>query len=211
MGEFLEKWWPTLLGVVLVLGAGVLLWPDQKGPNVALGPEPSAAAALGPPNPAPPTRTDQEVERQHNLEDARRHAMLREAEDARERSGDAAADADSEREPTSAAADAPARTIRLTENSPEVQRALRQVEVELYETSWCKYCKKTRAFLDRSGVNYRAYDIEADGSAKVRKDQLSPAKGVPLTVVDGQIISGYSESELNSAFQTAVGQRLSAR
>ncbi len=210
MGDFWDSRWPTVLGVVLFAGAAVLLWPD-RGPSV--GAEPSAPALAVAPtvpvNTAAQFRTDQEVERRHDLEAAEQRALLRRAEGERERMLEPALD--SSAEPARGGAGDQVRPVKLTEDSPEVRRALGQVEVELYETSWCQYCKKTRAFLDRSGVRYRAYDVEADSSAERRKDELAPGKGVPLTVVDGQLISGFSESALNSAFQVAVGQRLSAR
>ena len=67
-------------------------------------------------------------------------------------------------------------------------------QVELYVTSWCPYCHKAEAYLDRHGIEYRSYDIEKDAAAAKRKDQLDPRRGVPFAMVNGVAIHGWSES-----------------
>ena len=65
--------------------------------------------------------------------------------------------------------------------------------VEIYTTSWCPYCKKAEAFLKANGINYVNFDIDKDKAAAKRKAQLDSRKGVPLAVIDGQTIYGFSE------------------
>ena len=203
MGEFLERWWPSLAGVVLLILAGLLLWPDS--PEQSIRPEVAAVSQTPTQTPAGETRAA-ELERQKALDDARRRVALEEA--ARQRS------TTPEVEPAPGDA-SPSRdigqTVTFTQDSPDVRRTLRLVEVELYETSWCQYCRKTRAFLDRSGISYRAYDVEADETAKLRRDRFAPGSGVPVTVIDGEAVRGFSEQSLNAAFQNAVERRLAAR
>lgn len=148
-----------------------------------------------------------ELDRRKALEDARLRAALDAArKDLDARAVDSPRDGADDRK-----SDVSAPGATLTQNSPEVQNALRLVEVELYETSWCQYCRKTRAYLQQSGINFRAYDIEADETAKLRRQRLAPGTGVPLTVIDGQAIQGFSEQSLNAAFQSAIQRRLAAR
>lgn len=203
MGEFLERWWPSLAGVVLLILAGLLLWPDS--PEQSIRPEVAAVSQTPTQASAGETRAA-ELERQKALDDARRRVALEEA--ARQRS------TTPEVEPAPGDA-SPSRdigqTVTFTQDSPDVRRTLRLVEVELYETSWCQYCRKTRAFLDRSGISYRAYDVEADETAKLRRDRFAPGSGVPVTVIDGVAVRGFSEQSLNAAFQSAVERRLTAR
>ena len=207
MGELWEQWWPTLVGGLLLAGGALLLWPRATDQRIEA--EAPAAVTLAP-APAPssgrPTEQDEQVSREHELEEARLRAAVRAAKEepgqSRERpDDDSVAKADTE----------PVRPVQLTERSAEVRTALSQVDVELYETSWCKYCRKTRAFLEQSGIRYRAYDVEADSLAKARKSDLAPGTGVPVVVIDEQVLVGFSEAALNAAFQTAVGRRLHAR
>jgi len=72
----------------------------------------------------------------------------------------------------------------ITENSRSV---------ELYTTSWCPYCRKAEAFLTANGIPFVSYDIEKDKAAALRKKQLDKRKGVPLAVINGQTIYGFSE------------------
>lgn len=66
-------------------------------------------------------------------------------------------------------------------------------QVELYITSWCPYCKKAVNFFQSRGITFAAYDIEKDENAARRKKQLDSRNGVPLAVIDGQKIHGYSD------------------
>jgi glutaredoxin len=208
MGELWERWWPTVLGIALLGTAGFFFWPDADGPGAALEQPPAVAE----PSPAtlPSSATEArgaDLDRQRLLEEARQRSLLRGATD----EPPAGPERNALPEPDAVGRDEPNRAVTLTQDSPEVQRVLPLIEVELYETAWCQYCKKTRAFLDGSGINYRAYDVEADETAKLRKDRLAPGRGVPLTVIDGEALYGFSEAALNAAFQAAIKRRLAGR
>ena len=75
-------------------------------------------------------------------------------------------------------------------------------DVDIYITSWCPYCKQAMAYLDSQGIFYNKYDIEYDADAAARKRKLAPGySGVPLTVINGQIISGFSENRFEQALK----------
>lgn len=74
-------------------------------------------------------------------------------------------------------------------------------KIELFVTSWCPYCKKAKAYLDGRGIDYQLYDIEQDADAARRKSQLSPNSGVPLAIIDGKIVNGWSQSAYEAALE----------
>ena len=74
-------------------------------------------------------------------------------------------------------------------------------QVELYVTSWCRYCKKAKKYFRSRGIPFKEYDIEKDMAAARRKDKLSPQKGVPFAVVNGRKIYGYSPEGYESALK----------
>ena len=74
-------------------------------------------------------------------------------------------------------------------------------KVELYSTSWCTYCQKARDFFRSRGILFTEYDIEKDRSAALRKRQLDRRQGVPLAIINGRRIHGYSEA----AYTRALG------
>jgi glutaredoxin len=77
----------------------------------------------------------------------------------------------------------------VEERSPAANR---QVAAEMYSTSWCGYCRKAREYFQTRGIRLIEYDIEADPSAAERKRQIDTRPGVPLVVINGQLIHGYA-------------------
>lgn len=73
-------------------------------------------------------------------------------------------------------------------------------QVDLYVTSWCPYCKKAIAFMHKNNIAFHEYDIEQDLDAAARKESLDPGySGIPLAVINGSIIRGFSEAKYQKA------------
>jgi glutaredoxin-like YruB-family protein len=73
--------------------------------------------------------------------------------------------------------------------------------VEIYETSWCVYCKKAKQFFRSKGIDFIAYNIETDPQAARRMMAMTQNRGVPFVVINGQGISGYSVAAYEQALQ----------
>ena len=69
----------------------------------------------------------------------------------------------------------------------------KHVVVELYTTSWCPHCTKAKNFLTKNGIDFVNFDIEKDTAAARRKKMIDSREGVPLAIIDGQTIYGFSE------------------
>lgn len=76
-------------------------------------------------------------------------------------------------------------------------------KVELYTTSWCPYCEKSREYFRNQGVAFKEYDIEKDASAAARKKRLGSSRGVPFAVVNGEKIQGYSVKKYEQALKNS--------
>lgn len=74
-------------------------------------------------------------------------------------------------------------------------------QVELYVTSWCPYCKQAEEFFRSQGIPFIAYDIEKDSAAARRKEEFAKGKGVPLALINGQKIYGYSAEAYREALK----------
>lgn len=70
--------------------------------------------------------------------------------------------------------------------------------VELYVTSWCPYCTKAKAYFDGKGIAYSLYDIDKDAAANLRYKRYG-GRGVPLVMINGTAIAGYSVAEFEKA------------
>ena len=93
-------------------------------------------------------------------------------------------------------------SLVIRPNSPAAQVRQGGPKVEVYMTTWCGYCKKTLSYLDEKGVSYAAYDIESDSAAKERYLALG-GQGVPLVVIDGNKIAGYSPQAMDRYLQAS--------
>jgi len=78
-------------------------------------------------------------------------------------------------------------------------------QIDLYVTSWCPYCKKAIAFLHKNNIAFNAHDIEQDINAATRKKELDPGySGIPLAVINGATIRGFSEG----TYQQALAKKI---
>lgn len=74
-------------------------------------------------------------------------------------------------------------------------------KVELYVTSWCGYCKKAKAFFNSRGIDFIAYDVEKDKNAARRHKELNRRGGVPVAVINGRKILGFSAGAYENALK----------
>ena len=74
-------------------------------------------------------------------------------------------------------------------------------KVELYTTSWCGYCRQAKEFLTSQGVPFSEYDIEKNTEAARRFKKVNPSGGVPVAVIGGRKLVGYSQR----AYAQALG------
>jgi len=82
-----------------------------------------------------------------------------------------------------------------------------QNEVIIYTTSSCPNCKNAKAFLENRGISYTNYDIQVSAEGRERHEVLvKPFRkngqiGVPLIIINGKIIYGFSANEMVAALQ----------
>jgi mycoredoxin len=74
-------------------------------------------------------------------------------------------------------------------------------KVILYATSWCGYCKKTRALLADNKIEYIEYDIETSEEGLKQHEQLG-GNGVPVLDIKGTVIHGYDEVKITDTLKS---------
>ena len=76
------------------------------------------------------------------------------------------------------------------------------IQVVMYMTDWCPYCKKAGEYIKSLGVNLIEYDIEKNENRKKEMKVLSGGSAmVPLIDVEGIIIRGYVPEEISAAVE----------
>jgi NADH-dependent peroxiredoxin subunit F len=73
-------------------------------------------------------------------------------------------------------------------------------KVTVYSTQHCQYCRMAKAFLDKHGVPYESIDVGEDDTAAEKMIELSGQRGVPVIVVDDEVIVGFDSQRLNELF-----------
>ena len=71
--------------------------------------------------------------------------------------------------------------------------------VTLYSAVWCGYCKQAKAWLAGHGVAYSNVDIDAPGGMAALAQANGGGTGVPVLVVDGKTMNGFSASAYDAA------------
>lgn len=88
----------------------------------------------------------------------------------------------------------------LDESSDEAAASQATI-VEIYVTSWCRYCEKAKNFFRVKGIEFEVFDVERDARAARRMRSLTSLQAVPFVVINGQGITGYSTAEYERALQ----------
>ncbi|MDP3563398.1 MAG: Uxx-star family glutaredoxin-like (seleno)protein [Methanoregula sp.] len=73
-------------------------------------------------------------------------------------------------------------------------------KVTVYSTQNCPYCRMAKAFLEKHGVPYESLDVGADSEAAQKMIALSGQRGVPVIMVDDEVIVGFDSERLNELF-----------
>jgi len=72
--------------------------------------------------------------------------------------------------------------------------------VTLYSAVWCGYCKQAKAWLGAHNVAYNNVDIDAPGGTAALAQASGSGSGVPVLVVDGRTLNGFSAGAYDAAF-----------
>ena len=70
------------------------------------------------------------------------------------------------------------------------------MNITVYTTPTCPYCYQTKEFLSRRGIQFTEKNIAADPVAAQEMIQASGQRGVPVTVIDDQVVVGYDQRRL---------------
>jgi glutaredoxin 3 len=73
-------------------------------------------------------------------------------------------------------------------------------KVVVYSTPTCPYCKRTKDYLTQKGISFTDYDVARDRDKAKEMIDKSKQMGVPVIVVDGEIVVGFNQAKLDSLF-----------
>ncbi len=78
-------------------------------------------------------------------------------------------------------------------------------KIKVYKKTYCPYCTKAIALLDKKGVQYEVVDVTEDVALQEEMFKVAVGRTVPQIVINGKSIGGCddlykleSEGKLNS-------------
>lgn len=89
-------------------------------------------------------------------------------------------------------------------NAAPTARRGQTSDVVLYSASWCGYCTKARAHLDRSGIDYEVRNVDNAEVAQELRDKTGRG-GIPVLDFSGEILRGYSPQQYDNAIRAIQG------
>jgi glutaredoxin 3 len=63
----------------------------------------------------------------------------------------------------------------------------------MYTTTWCGYCVRAKALLERRGLEYEEVLMDDDPAFRQKLLDLTGRWTVPQIFIDGKAIGGYTE------------------
>ena len=71
------------------------------------------------------------------------------------------------------------------------------INVKIYSTPTCPWCKKAKAYLDEKGVAFENFNVAEDMKAQEEMIKISGQMGVPVLDIDGQIVIGFDKGKID--------------
>ena len=75
------------------------------------------------------------------------------------------------------------------------------MKVKIYTTPQCTWCKRVKNLLSEHGIEYEETDVSQNEEAAEKMVEISGQTGVPVTDIEGKIITGFDEPELKKALK----------
>lgn len=71
-------------------------------------------------------------------------------------------------------------------------------EVVVYSTPTCPWCTRAKSYLSQLGVAYEEKDVSRDIEAAREMVRISGQMGVPVLVIDGNVVVGFDKAKIDS-------------
>jgi glutaredoxin 3 len=78
----------------------------------------------------------------------------------------------------------------------DMTRTASSKNVTIYTLDTCPYCHQAKEFLSQQGIDYQEIDVGRDRDGAYEMMAISGQKGVPVIVIDGDVIVGFDREIL---------------
>jgi glutaredoxin-like YruB-family protein len=71
------------------------------------------------------------------------------------------------------------------------------MSIVVYTTPTCGYCHQLKSYLRQREVPFAEYDVSRDRRAAADMVRLSGQQGVPVTLIDGEVVVGFDRPAID--------------
>jgi len=72
------------------------------------------------------------------------------------------------------------------------------MDIKVYSTPTCPYCKLAKQYLSSKGQSYEDIDVSQNKAALEDMVKLSGQMGVPTVVINGQVVVGFNKERIDT-------------
>jgi glutaredoxin 3 len=72
------------------------------------------------------------------------------------------------------------------------------MQIKVYSTPQCPYCKMAKEYLSSKGTSFENIDVSNNQEAADEMVKISGQMGVPVIVFDGQPIVGFDKTKIDA-------------
>jgi glutaredoxin 3 len=80
------------------------------------------------------------------------------------------------------------------------------MSVIVYTTPTCGFCHQVKAYLRQQGVPFAEHDVSQDPQAAAEMVRLSGQRGVPVVLIDGQVVVGFNRPLIDQLLAQRASQ-----
>ena len=70
-------------------------------------------------------------------------------------------------------------------------------KVVIYTTHTCPWCHRAKDYLSRKGISFTEHNVAEDRQAAKEMVDKSKQMGVPVIIVDDEVVVGFNQSKLD--------------
>jgi glutaredoxin len=87
---------------------------------------------------------------------------------------------------------------RFGDREPRPSLSAETVDIEIYTTSRCGYCRQAKAYMDDHGIEYLEKNVETD-EALLREFHARGGQAVPYFFIHGEPMRGWEPARFEEA------------
>ena len=80
------------------------------------------------------------------------------------------------------------------------------MSVAVYTTPTCGFCHQVKVHLNQRGGPFTEHDVSRDPGAAAEMVQLSGQRGVPVVLIDGQVVVGFNRPRIDQLLTQRMTQ-----